>query len=558
MHFSRRRFLKASAALGLAPLASTGVAAMGRASKPFTGTWDSLISQYRAPEWFRDAKFGIWAHWGPQCVPEQGDWYARNMYVQGSSQYQFHVERYGHPSRFGFMEINRLWKAEHWDPQALMKRYVAAGAKYFVAMANHHDNFDAYASRHHAWNSVSIGPKQDIVGTWEKVARAAGLRFGVSNHSGHAWHWFQTAYGYDGEGPLAGVRYDAATLKKADGQGKWWEGLDPQELYTGPNIRMPDGIHGIAEVRAWQDVHTGEWLESAPPNHPELVRKWSLRCRDLIDQYRPDLVYFDNSGLPFEQAGLDMTAYYYNASRGWHGGHLEAVVNAKKLPTARRAALVEDIERGVSEEARPLPWQTCTCLGNWHYDRALFERHGYKSALTVIQMLCDVVAKNGNLLLSVPMRGDGTIDEDERNVLDELAAWMKVNGEAIFGTRPCKVFGEGPPRAGAGMFSEGKTAPYTAEDVRFTTRGGTLYAMTLDAPRGTTVTFKSWATGQTPDKLSGNIERVELLGFEQPLRFEHTAQGLTITLPSQRAAGGVTTFRIQGFTPAAISASAQI
>jgi alpha-L-fucosidase len=540
MRFTRRRFLATSAAAALAPHAAA-VRAATQASE-FAATWESLVAGYRAPDWFRDAKLGIWAHWSAQCVPEQGDWYARKMYIQGTPQYDFHVAHYGHPSQFGFMEIDRLWKAERWDPQALMQLYEAAGAKYFVSLANHHDNFDNYASRHHAWNSVRIGPKQDIVGTWAKVARAAGLRFGVSNHSAHAWHWFQVAYGYDGEGPLAGTRYDAATLRASDGAGKWWQGLDPQELYTGPNIVMPDGIRGVAAVQEWQEKHTGEWTEAPPPNNPQFVQKWSLRCRDLIDQHRPDLIYFDNSGLPFEQAGLEMTAYYYNESRKWHDGRLEAVVNAKKLPPERRPALVEDIERGVSDEMRPLPWQTCTCLGNWHYDRALFERHGYKSALRVTQMLADIVAKNGNLLLSVPMRGDGTIDEDERKVLGDLAAWMKVNGEAIFGTRPWKVFGEGPARASGGMFSEGKAAPYTAEDLRFTTRGATLYALALDTPRTGQLTIRSLAA----DKVTGPIERVELLGVEQPLGYRHTASGLSVTLPPQRRAIGVHVLRIQG------------
>ena len=541
MRLSRRRFLEAgAAAVTLAPLAPALSAK--RDAPEFAASWESLTAHYRTPDWFRDAKFGIWAHWSAQCVPEQGDWYARGMYLQGSPNYEFHVAHYGHPSKMGFMEIDRQWKAERWEPQALMELYKAAGAKYFVSLANHHDNFDNYASRHHAWNSVRIGPKKDIVGTWAKVARAAGLRFGVSNHSAHAWHWFQPAYGYDGEGPLAGVRYDAATLRASDGAGKWWEGLDPQELYTGPNIKMPDGIRGAAAVKAWQESHTGEWNESPPPNNPEFVRKWSLRCLDLIDQHRPDLVYFDNTGLPLGQAGLDVTAHYYNASRLWHDGRLEAVVNAKKLPPERRAALVEDIERGVSDEARALPWQTDTCLGSWHYDRALFERHGYKSATTVIQMLADVVAKNGNLLLSVPIRGDGTIDADERKILDELAAWMKVNGAALFGTRPWKVFGEGPTRAAGGGFNEGKVAPYTAEDLRFTAHGPTLYALALEAPHGEMLTIKSLAS----DRVQGAIERVELLGFAQPLRYQATPVGLKIGLPAQRPASGVCAFRIQG------------
>lgn len=241
---SRRGFLTASAVIA-ATWPTTSSAQRVIARGPFEPTWESLTRNYRVPEWFRDAKFGIWAHWSAQCVPEQGDWYARRMYLQGDSAYDYHVRTYGHPSKFGFMEIDNLWKAERWDPEALMRLYARAGAKYFFALANHHDNFDNYSSKHHAWNSVNIGPKKDIVGTWANVARAHGLRFGVSNHSAHAWHWFQSAYGYDAEGPLAGVRYDAARLTSPDGKGRWWEGLDPQELYTGPNIRIPDGIASI-------------------------------------------------------------------------------------------------------------------------------------------------------------------------------------------------------------------------------------------------------------------------------------------------------------------------
>ena len=260
----------------------------------FQPTWQSLEANYQCPEWFRDAKFGIWAHWGPQCVPEQGDWYARKMYLQGDKDYDYQVAHYGHPSEFGFMEIDNLWKAEKWDPEKLMALYVRAGAKYFVALANHHDNFDAYDSKYQAWNSVNVGPKQDIVGTWARVARAHGLKFGVTNHSSHAWDWFASAYGYDPEGPKAGIRYDAYTLTKADGKGKWWDGLDPQDLYTGPNLVMPAGFTTIAEANAWHKTHDGIFTENAPPNNPAFVASWFLRCQDLIDKYQPDLLYSDD------------------------------------------------------------------------------------------------------------------------------------------------------------------------------------------------------------------------------------------------------------------------
>jgi alpha-L-fucosidase len=535
---TRRRFLRGSIAGLSAPLWLP--ARSNAATAKFQPNWESL-AQYTVPDWFRDAKFGIWAHWSAQCVPEQGDWYGRLMYLQGEPDYAYHVKTYGHPSRFGFMEIDNLWKAESWEPEQLMALYRKAGAKYFMALANHHDNFDTYDSKHHAWNSVNIGPKKDIVGTWAKVARDAGLRFGVSNHSAHAWHWFQTAYGYDGEGPLAGVRYDAAVLTRADGKGKWWEGLDPQDLYTGPNFKLPDGLHGTAQVNRWHEEHDRVWTEDPPPHNPEFVRKWSLRCQDLIEKYRPDMVYFDDSRLPLGQAGLDVAAWYYNASQSWNGGKLDVVVTGKELTAQQRTALVEDMERGFSDALRPLPWQTDTCLGNWHYDRSLFERHGYASAGSVITRLCDVVAKNGNLMLSVPMRGNGTIDSDEVAILGDLAAWMKINGEAVFGTRPWKTYGEGPTQVKAGMFGEKDAKPFTPQDIRFTTRRDVLYALALGWPKAATLTIKSLAAD-----VAGQVQRVELLGIDQALPYRRDGAGLTITLPQHRFGDHVYAFKISG------------
>ena len=302
------------------------------AAGPFEPTWQSLEQGYRCPDWFRDAKFGIWAHWTAQCVPEQGDWYARRMYIQGDADYKYQVEHYGHPSKFGFKDIDNLWHAENWDPEQLMRLYKAAGAKYFVSLANHHDNFDCYDSKYHEWNSVRVGPHKDIVGTWAKVARDNGLRFGVSNHSAHAWHWLQTAYGYDAEGDHAGERYDGF-LTKADGKGKWWEGLDPQQLYTGPNMMMPAGLTTIKETKDWHEKNDRRWLEQPPPNNPLFVNTWFLRCQDLIDHYHPDLIYFDDTELPLGQTGLDITAHFYNANRRLAHGKLEAVAHRQKTQT---------------------------------------------------------------------------------------------------------------------------------------------------------------------------------------------------------------------------------
>ncbi|MDR7267426.1 alpha-L-fucosidase [Pelomonas saccharophila] len=537
--WTRRGFLQASAAASA--VAAPDVRA---ASQRFAPTWESLVSGYRAPDWFRDAKFGIWAHWTAQCVPEAGDWYARNMYIQGHAQYEHHLKTYGHPTQVGFMEMNHRWKAEHWDPDALLDLYVKAGAKYFVALANHHDNFDNYDSKYHGWNSTRIGPRRDIVGIWAQAARKRGLRFGVSNHAGNAWHWFQTAYGYDAQGPLAGRRYDAFKLTQADGRGSWWEGLDPQDLYTGRNMVIPDGFTDPKAAADWHAANDGLWHVPPPANTPAFTRRWFLRCRDLIDSYRPDLLYFDNDGIPLGQAGMDIAAHFYNASMDWHGGKLEAVLNAKGLYGERRLAVVEDVERGSRDDIQPQPWQTDTCIGDWHYSRSVFENHQYKSAATVIHILCDVVSKNGNLLLSVPLKGDGTIDSDERRTLEGIAAWMARNGEAIYGTRPWRRYGEGPTRVGGGSMSESATQPFTADDIRYTSKGGALYAIALGWPQDGRLRLTALA--QDSALAPGAIERVEALGSSAPLSFTRSRGGLEVRLPEGLAGTPAVALKIRG------------
>jgi len=510
----------------------------------FQPAWESFEKNYKCPKWFKDAKFGIWAHWTAQCVPEQGDWYARQMYIQGSDDHNFHVKNYGHPSKFGFMELDNLWKAEKWNPEKLMKLYKKAGARYFVSLANHHDNFDTYDSKYHKWNSVNVGPHKDIVGTWEKIARKNGLRFGVSNHSAHAWHWFQTAYGYDGEGPLTGVRYDAATLKKEDGKDKWWDGLDPQELYTGPNIVIPDGITGIKAVNDWHENHDRIWTEEAPEQNQGFTLNWFNRCKDLVDKYHPDLIYFDDSGLPLGQAGLEITAHYYNSNAKWHNGNLEAVVTAKQLTPEQKTGVVEDIERGFSADIQSLPWQTCSCIGDWHYRRSIYENNSYKSVGQIVSSLVDIVSKNGNLLLSIPLRGDGTIDEREEEFLDGMANWMKINGEGLFGTRPWKVYGEGPTKVKAGVFNENATKEFTTEDIRFTSKRNNLYAFLLVWPGEKGILIHSLS--KKSELINGkSIVSVKLFGFKGKLKWHQTDDGLNVSLPNKAPSEIVSALKIK-------------
>ena len=262
-------------------------------SGPFRPTWESL-DQYECPEWYRDAKFGIWNHWSPQCVAEDGDWYARNAYVDDQPQHRYHLEHYGHPSKFGYKDLCAQWTLLNWQPEQLMDLYSSAGARLFIALANHHDGFDAWNSRHQPWNAQNVGPRRDVIGTWAKAARDRGMKFGVTVHQARNWWWFQVAHGADRTGPLAGVPYDGR-LTLSDGKGQWWEGLDPQLLY-GPK-------------------HPADALPDA-----SYVKNFYDRTRDLIDQHDPDLLYFDDSLLPLGWAGMAIGAYFYNHRLARHGG----------------------------------------------------------------------------------------------------------------------------------------------------------------------------------------------------------------------------------------------
>lgn len=486
-------------------------------------TWEGL-SQFETPAWFRDAKFGIWAHWGPQCVEGSGDWMARGMYEEGSGQYNYHVEHYGHPSEFGFKDLLPLFKAEHWKPQDLVAYYKKIGARYFVALANHHDNFDLWDSKYQPWNSKNIGAHRDILAEWAAAAHAAGLPFGISIHADHAWTFYETAQRYDLKGPKRGVNYDG-TLTKADGKGKWWDGLDPQMLYA-QNHKQSQG--------SWSGMLDGQWdwgNGAALPSQAFVTNVYN-RTLDAINHYQPDLVYFDATALPFypvSNAGLRIAAHFYNQNAAAHGGKQNGVLLGKQLNDAQRNCLVWDVERGAPNKMIDQPWQTCTCLGNWHYNTSFYEQSWYKSAATVVKMLVDIVSKNGNMLLSVPLKADGTFDEKEKAILDEIGEWMTQNGACIYGSRPWTKFGEGPIagsdiKLNAQGFNEGEFAKADAREIRFTTKGRVLYAIPLAWPENGTVTIQSLAKGKK------KIGRVELLGYGK-VKFTQTANGLTVTLP---------------------------
>lgn len=503
-------------------------------SGPFRPTWDSL-AKYQVPDWFRDAKFGMWAHWGPQCQPERGDWYARGMYQEGSDQYNFHREKYGHPSKFGFKDVINEWKADKWDPEALVTLYKNAGAKYFMALANHHDNFDLYKSKYQKyWNSTKIGPKKDIIGGWAAAAKKNELPFAVSVHAAHAWSWFETAQRADKSGPFAGVPYDGK-LTKNDGAGKWWQGLDPQELYA-QNHQLSKNSQDNGTIHTqWN------WGNGVTPPSQAYIEKFYNRTIELIDNYRPDMIYFDDSQLPMwpiSDAGLRIAAHMYNKSIK-EKGKLSTVITGKILDEQQRKAMVWDIERGQSNTIEPLPWQTDTCLGEWHYDRRVYDRKGYKDAKKVIHTLVDVVSKNGNLMLNVPVRGDGSIDELERRIVEDIGIWMKANGESIYGTRPWKIFGEGPAQQQSAAltaqgFNEGKGAPFGENDIRFAVKGKVLYATVMAWPAAGSVLIENLREGTS--NYPGKINRVQLVATGRDLKFERSSQGLRVHFPEDKPA----------------------
>jgi alpha-L-fucosidase len=483
------------------------------ASGPFNGTAESL-KDYRVPEWFRDAKFGMWAHWGPQSAAEFGDWYARNIYIQDSPQYKYHVETYGHPSKFGHKDICRLWKGDQFDADHLIQLYKKAGAKYFMTMGVHHDNFDLWNSKHQLrWNSVATGPKKDVVGLWHKAAQKHGLKFAVSEHLSNSYNWLAVSHGSDKTGPMAGTAYD---------------GTDPA---------YADLYHPFPKD---QPIPTQAMSREVPDSWK---RQYFLRIQDLIDNYQPDLLYTDG-GIPFDEWGYKLLSHYYNANAKLHGGKCEAIYTSKSKKDADAGICILDFERGVANDILPNPWQTDTCIGNWHYKKAI----KYKTGKTVIDMLCDIVSRNGNLMLNVPLPNSGAPDADELKVVEEITRWMAVNSEGIYGTRPWKVSGNAAVAADGERFNERNRKNLTAGDVRFTTRNGAngngaLYAFVMGWPEKEAV-VPTLALG---GKLGvGKIRGVELLGHKGKVKFTQDETALKVELPSEKPCDHAITLKIAG------------
>ncbi len=483
--------------------------------------WTSL-AQYRTPDWFRDAKFGVFIHWGVYSVPAFGnEWYSRNMYVPGSAAYEHQVATYGPQTKFGYKDFIPMFRAQHFDPNAWLDLFQQAGAKYIVPVAEHCDGFPMYNSALTTWDAARMGPHRDVIRELETATRAHGLHFGVSSHRAEHWWWYGAGRTFpsDVQDPANAGLYGPA---------------EPMSLPT---------AEGNISTRQPDPEHLERWL---PPNQA-FLNDWLARSTELVDKYHPDFFYFDWwIGQPVFKPDLQQfAAYYYNQSA--HRGQHPVLTYKEEAMPANTATL--DIERGKLDTLRLLPWQTDTSISihSWGY----VEHDQYRTAKSLIQQLVDTVSKNGNLLLNVGPKADGTIPEQERTVLLQIGAWLRTNGEAIYNTRPFIVFGEGPTKAGKDPQAKGADIQsFTPQDIRFTIpkaeprdNPSTVFATVLEWPA--TQELRVHVLGSGLPYLPRPVCSVTMLGEPHALNFRQTAEGLFITLPQRAPSDTPAVFRIR-------------
>jgi alpha-L-fucosidase len=447
---------------------------------PFEPTWESLAG-VGVPKWYMDGKFGIFIHWGVYSVPAFGnEWYPRNMYLEGSKEFEHHVKTWGPHRQFGYKDFIPLFKAEKFDAEAWVDLFACAGAKYVVPVAEHHDGFAMYDSKLNRWNAKLMGPKRDVVGELARAVRKKGLGFGLSNHRAEHW-WFM-----DG-----GMKFDSDVK-------------DPAYLdFYGP--AQPNG--------------------SAPS--VEYKNDWLVRACELVDLYQPDLYYFDTwiERPPLGPYRRHFGAYYYNRAAEW-GKHV--AINYKNDAFAPGTGVI-DVERGQMGDIPPYFWQSDTAVGRKSWCNIVDE--DYKSSRSIICDLADIVSKNGTMLLNIGPHADGSIPQEDARILEEIGAWLRVNGEAIYGTRPWKVYGEGPTLVPEGHFTDAKEKQFTSEDFRFTTRGSGLYAICLgEAKRELLIR----SLGQNLRLDAKPVKSVRILGGEQA-HWSQDAAGLRVLVPESFA-----------------------
>jgi alpha-L-fucosidase len=522
---------------------------------PFQPTWQSIEQHYPGtPSWLRDAKFGIWVHFGPQAAGMSGDWYARRMYIPGTPAYNNHLKKYGHPSAAGYKEVLRDWNPAKLDPAKLAALYKDAGARFLIVQGVHHDNFDLWNSRYHPWNSTRMGARRDLVGEWSKAARAAGMRYGVAFHHEYSWWWWQTAFGSDKEGPLAGVPYDG-NLTLADGKGKWWEGLDPRLLYN-------------ADLREYKGVETAAHSSWNPPpaglfsRHGDYATwyatQWARRIMDVVEHYDPDFIYTDGTGAqPFSgshtgtglkaDATQRVIADFYNQTLK-RRGKVDTFSIIKFRPTTNGTVNTEEgtIPAGIKSDQA---WIAETPVGDWYYGPGF----SYDSG-AVIRYILEQVARDGNAAICISPLPDGSLDEGSARMLKEIGAWMRINGQGIYGSKAWQVLGEGE-RDAAGKLrtlpggSIGKRQAefqFGPKDFRFTVgKDGTLYAFSLAVPApGSEIRIRS--LGAAANLLGKPVSAVTLLGYQgAALRWRQEADALVVTAPAAMPFATAVAFNIR-------------
>ncbi|MCM1558693.1 MAG: alpha-L-fucosidase [Butyrivibrio sp.] len=458
------------------------------AQGPYRADWNSL-SAYRVPEWYKDAKFGVFIHWGVYSVPAFGsEWYSRNMYIQGSPEFEHHRKTYGDQKDFGYKDFIPMFKAERFDPEGWAELFRKAGAKYVVPVAEHHDGFQMYQSEVSRWNAAEMGPKRDVLGELSRAFNQKGMVNGASTH--RIEHWFFMGHGKEFESDITDAEQEGDF---------YWPAMPERDHYD---------------------------LFSEPVPSEAFLEDWMIRTCELIDRYRVKVLYFDwwiqhQSAKPYLQK---IAAYYYNRAAEWG----EEVVICYKHDAFMFGTALVDIERGQFADTQPFYWQTDTAIAknSWCYT----ENNDFKKAKDILCDLADIVSKNGNLLLNVGPKADGTISEEDRAVLLEIGDWMEKNGEAVYGSRPWRIAAEGPTKVEEGQFTDGRDKAFTSEDFRFTVKGDSLYVICLCYPEDGRVTVKALGEQDASHlpKFHGIIKDVRALGFEEQPVWSRDSEGLHI------------------------------
>lgn len=458
----------------------------------YKDTWDSL-QQYHVPQWYEKAKFGIFIHWGIYSVPAyNNEWYSRNMYIQGSPEYEHHIKTYGAHKDFGYKDFIPLFKAEHFNAEEWIKLFLDAGAEYVIPVAEHHDGFQMYDSELSIWNAKNMGPKRDVLGELSDACKKSGIINGASSH--RVEHWFFMGHGKEFDSDIK------EPMKRGD---FYWPAMPEPEHHD---------------------------LFSEPAPTEEYLNDWLCRCCEIVDKYKPRIIYFDwwiehNNVKPYLKK---FAAYYYNRAEEWGK---EVVINYKHDAFEFGTAVV-DIERGQFADAKPYIWQTDTAVAknSWCYT----QNNEYKTSSQILCDLVDIVSKNGRLLLNIGPKSDGTIPDEDKNILLEIGKWLKTNGEAIYGAKLWRKSAEGPTLIKEGQFADAEAKLFTSEDIRFTVNGGYIYAICLNMKGKNSICIKSLAEADASvaPNFHGIIKEIEVLGYDKNPKWFRDDKGLHITTVS--------------------------